>query len=239
MDDVRGLDRLRRRLPKPSPVPLTQQQGVSTFLTKGETLDLERGDTVDNDVGVVLAGTLAVERRLSNGRRVLCALYRQDDWVDLRRTERIRQGMLTALTPAKFLRLGDCDVERLAARDGYFACEMLDQLREQFARARDHTSDLVNKTPIERLASILFEFRRWPENKRGTHAADVVLLPISRSDIADYIGLQPETVSRALARLEQDRMIDVKQINEIRLTDIPSLRRIANGGRPRKSNRRP
>lgn len=239
MDDVRGLERQKIR-PRPDgeSLALTQSQAVSTFLANGEVVELVRGDVVDHDVGVVLSGTLAVERRLSNGRRALAALFRQDDWIDLRRIERVRQGLLMALTPAKFLILTDRDVDDLLLRDGYFAWELLGQLREQFGRGRDHATDLVNKTPAERLASVLFEFRRWPENREGTHSADIVLLPITRTDIADYVGLQPETVSRSLARLEADGLIDVPQVNQVRLIDVPSLRRIANGGRPRKSNRR-
>ncbi|MEO1248498.1 MAG: Crp/Fnr family transcriptional regulator [Pseudomonadota bacterium] len=239
MDDVRGLDRRKvRRKPDGESLALTQSQAVSTFLSTGEMVELERGDIIEHDVGVVLAGTLAVERRLSNGRRALSALFRQDDWIDLRRIERVRQGLLMALTPAKFLVLNDRDIDDLLLRDGFFAWELLGQLREQFGRGRDHATDLVNKTPAERLASVLFEFKRWPENREGTHAADIVLLPITRTDIAHYVGLQPETVSRSLARLESDGLIQVPQVNQVRLIDVPSLRRIANGGRPRKSNRR-
>src|SRR5204863_8065965 len=58
-----------------------------------------------------------------------------------------------------------------------------------------HMLLLVRKTSLERVAAFLIEM-----DKRLT-AAGVMALPMSRRDIADYLGLTLETVSRALSRL--------------------------------------
>jgi CRP/FNR family transcriptional regulator, nitrogen fixation regulation protein len=63
--------------------------------------------------------------------------------------------------------------------------------------AEDHMLLLGRKTSLERVAAFLIEM-----DKRLT-AAGIMALPMSRRDIADYLGLTLETVSRALSRLHE------------------------------------
>lgn len=199
---------------------------------------LDRGDQVDASLGIVVSGTLAVERELSDGRRVLASLFHEGDLVDLRRTERKRQGALIALKSSEFLHLDETRIDDRAATNPELAKAFIAQLADHFARMQDHATDLASKTPLERMASVLFEFKRWPETTPAERSRDIVRIPISRIDIADYIGVKPETVSRAIRELEREKLIGIPHQDQILLADIPSMRGIANGGRPRRSNGR-
>ncbi|MGI9503239.1 MAG: Crp/Fnr family transcriptional regulator [Geminicoccaceae bacterium] len=101
----------------------------------------------------------------------------------------------------------------------------------------DHIADLAAKTPLERVASVLFEFRRWPEGQVSGRDQPVVRIPMRRTDIADYLGMKPETLCRAVRSLEQERLIRTLDADRILMADVIGLRRIANGGRPRRSTR--
>lgn len=57
-------------------------------------------------------------------------------------------------------------------------------------------------------------------------------LPMTRQDIGDYLGLMPETVSRLLQQFQRAGYISVK-LRQLQVLDLPALRRIADGGRPR------
>jgi CRP/FNR family nitrogen fixation transcriptional regulator len=53
---------------------------------------------------------------------------------------------------------------------------------------------------------------------------DILELPMSRQDIADYLGLTIETVSRTIAQLDRTCLIGVRPSRYVALLDVPALR---------------
>ena len=74
---------------------------------------------------------------------------------------------------------------------------LLSMTTSNLQHAEDHMLLLGRKTSLERVAAFLIEM-----DTRLT-AAGILALPMSRRDIADYLGLTLETVSRALSRLHE------------------------------------
>ena len=64
---------------------------------------------------------------------------------------------------------------------------------------------------------------------RHGRAGDPVFLPMSRSDIADYLGLTTETVSRTVTLLKKQGLIELLDDKQIRLSRTSALREIAEG----------
>jgi CRP/FNR family nitrogen fixation transcriptional regulator len=88
-------------------------------------------------------------------------------------------------------------LEVVAGSDAMVARNLLSMTTTNLQHAEDHMLLLGRKTSLERVAAFLLEM-----DKRLT-AAGVMALPMSRRDIADYLGLTLETVSRALSRLHE------------------------------------
>jgi len=86
-------------------------------------------------------------------------------------------------------------LELVAESDAKIARNLLAMTTTNLQHAEDHMLLLGRKTSLERVATFLIEM-----DKRLT-AAGVLALPMCRRDIADYLGLTLETVSRALSRL--------------------------------------
>ena len=90
---------------------------------------------------------------------------------------------------------------------------------QELARVQDHIMLLV-KTAQERVVGFLFEMSaRRP-------AGDMVELPMSRQDIADYLGLTIETVSRTMTQLENDAAIRLPTSRRIVLRNRAALGRL-------------
>lgn len=226
------------RLPDYLPWNRLSAASLCDLLGPATPVKLSRGEEVGSNIGIVISGAFAVQRELSDGRRVLCSLFHEGDLVDVRRSERVRQGKLIALKDSEFLMLDEDQIDACIARHNDIAGAFITQQGAHFARMRDHVTDLACKTPFERLASVLFEFKRWPGRQTRSRDGNTVHIPIMRVDIADYIGVKPETVSRAIRKLEQEKRIAIPKSDRVFMIDVPAMRQIANGGRPRQSTRR-
>ena len=88
-------------------------------------------------------------------------------------------------------------LEKVAADDAMVLRNLLSMTTNNLQHAENHMLLLGRKTSLERVAAFLIEM------DRRLTAAGVMPLPMSRRDIADYLGLTLETVSRALSRLHE------------------------------------
>lgn len=90
--------------------------------------------------------------------------------------------------------------------------------------AQDQMVLLGRRTAEEKVASFLVNWRdRWA---RLTGRSVTVPLPMSRQDIADYLGLTIETVSRTFSRLAKDKTILIVP-DGIRILDAPRIEKVA------------
>ena len=82
---------------------------------------------------------------------------------------------------------------------------------------------LARKSAEERVASFLLSLAR----RRGDDAADVIELPMTRLDMADYLGLTIETVSRIMTRLTKRGVIAAAGRHQIEIRRPASLSALA------------
>lgn len=90
----------------------------------------------------------------------------------------------------------------------------------ELAMAKQQMVLLGRKTAVERLASFLLALME----RTGSN---VIGLQMSRSDIADYLGLTKETVSRVFAELKSGRLVRLQAIDRIEILDRRRLIQIA------------
>lgn len=178
------------------------------------------------DFGYLLDGTLAMEKRLADGRKHIIGMLVPTDMFG-----RLFDGGsaydIVALTDCRILNfergrfeaiLGDFqELERL------FLISVLDELDS----AREWVLLMGARKIVERVASFLLIILRRnlritpPRGKAGTHF--LVRIPIRRHDLAHYLGTTAETISRVLYELEQDGTILRKSAKEIGILNLPAL----------------
>ncbi len=108
----------------------------------------------------------------------------------------------------------------MAARDSELAADLFARIADGLRQAQEHMLVLGRKTAEERVATFLLDMAR------RERAADIIELPMSRQDMADYLGLTIETVSRTLTHLESKAVIELPSSRRILVRNAGSLRRL-------------
>jgi CRP/FNR family nitrogen fixation transcriptional regulator len=165
-------------------------------------------------VYMVLSGTVRSYRILSDGRRQIEGFHFSGDIFGFE-TGAEHDASAEAVTSATVLMIRRNILLGVAARDMAVATHLWKMTARQLDHARKHALLLVKSAP-ERVASFLLEMARL-----GTDNA--VELPMPRQDIADYLGLTIETISRTLSLLQQEAAIDLPNSRRILLRDRGAL----------------
>src|ERR1700757_2062358 len=149
----------------------------------------------------VVSGTVRTYKILSDGRRQVSGFYLPGDIFGLEFTNEHTLSA-EAVSDAKVLVVKRSALNALAGRDASVAQQLFALTGRELHRAQDRILLLI-KNARERVAGFLLEMAERAAQK------NLIALPMSRQDIADYLGLTIETVSRTPTSLETAAMIEV------------------------------
>jgi CRP/FNR family transcriptional regulator, nitrogen fixation regulation protein len=144
----------------------------------------------------VKTGAVRSYKLLSDGRRQIGAFHLAGDIFGLENGGEHR-FTAEAIVETTVRLIKRRSLELVAESDAVVARNLLSMTNDNLQHAEDHMLLLGRKTSLERVGAFLTEM------DRRLTAAGVMALPMSRRDIADYLGLTLETVSRALSRLHE------------------------------------
>ena len=166
----------------------------------------------------VISGTVRTYKVLNDGRRQIGAFYFSGDMFGLE-IGNVHTFSAEAIADSKVLVVKRSSLVALAARDNEVARQLWSMTADELQHARNHIMLLI-KTAQERVAGFLLEIA-----KRSAASSEIDL-PMSRQDIADYLGLTIETVSRTLSQLERRAAISVPTARHIVLRNRAALSRL-------------
>jgi CRP/FNR family transcriptional regulator, anaerobic regulatory protein len=176
---------------------------------------------------LVRTGSVCFSRILPDGRRVVVGFAYPGDIIGLGSehhpfdAETLQPSRLEAMPIAVF--------QRAVAEDQDFARLMRDEVSRCLMDAYAHIATISKLSASERLAHFLMDLSDRNQ-RRGSSAASVVL-PMRRIDIADYLGLTIETVSRTFTQFRTDGLIAMDQPVVVFLRNIHRLAILARGDR--------
>jgi CRP-like cAMP-binding protein len=166
----------------------------------------------------VVSGAVRTYKVLTDGRRQVGAFHLPGDVFGLESGD-VHAFSAEAVTDAKVLVIKRSALASLAARDNGVARELWSLTSSELRRAQNHVLALM-RTAEERVAGFLMEMAG--RASRGNR----IELPMSRQDIADYLGLTVETVSRTLTHLESVGAIELPTARCIVLRNSSALGRL-------------
>jgi CRP-like cAMP-binding protein len=165
--------------------------------TSGATLYAE-GD-VGGFVYEVVVGMVRTINVSRDGKRVVRGFHVSGELFGIER-DRLHASSAEAVSDTRVARCSRSRLDALAASDGRIASELWSWLLRMAERAEDR-SVLARASAAEKLAYFLVDMAR------RVSADPRIELPMSRTDIGDYLGLSSETVSRTFTTLRRDGLI--------------------------------
>ena len=167
----------------------------------------------------LVSGSVRTSKILNDGRRQIGAFYLPGDTFGL---EVGGEHALAAeaITDAKVIVVKQSAVEALAARDSEVARQLRTMTGRELQRMQHHILLLI-RSAKERVVGFLLEMAD------RVKCNDEIELPMSRQDIADYLGLTIETVSRTLRVLENSAAIALPNSRRVVLRNHRALCRLS------------
>jgi CRP-like cAMP-binding protein len=166
----------------------------------------------------VVSGTVRTYKVLSDGRRQVGGFYLPGEIFGLETGD--EHGFSAeAITQCEVLVIRRSALVALADTDHDVARQLWTLTGSELRRLQEHILLLI-KSAQERVAAFLLEM------EQRVYAGNAVELPMSRQDIADYLGLTIETVSRTLTNMENASTIELSSSRRVVLRNRGALNRL-------------
>ncbi|MBL8670875.1 MAG: helix-turn-helix domain-containing protein [Alphaproteobacteria bacterium] len=178
------------------------------------------GDAADR-IYEVRNGVVRLSKTLADGRRQVLDFVEPDRIIGLH-DGKVHGATAEAVTPAVLVSYPRSSVETAMAGDAATACRLMTELRAAAMRSEVRLVLVGRKTADERVATFLLM-----RAHRDAADGEEVSLPMGRADIADYLAVTIETVSRALSKFKAGGLIAMPGPQSIVLRDIERLRDVA------------
>ena len=175
----------------------------------------------------VISGAVKLTKTLPDGRQQIVGLLFAPDFLG-RAYSRSNPYTAEAATEVEICTFPNGAFERLVQEYPGLQQRLFQHTLDELDAARDWMLLLGRKTAEEKVASFLYMLaRRSQINGCGQHdkpANASFELPLTRADMADFLGLTIETVSRQLTRLKTSNVI---RLSTNRLIMVPDVKRLA------------
>ena len=193
-------------------------------LVSGQLL-FQEGDEAE-DVFNVTQGVIKLYKLLPDGRRQITGFLFPGDFLGIVGGSGYSYSA-EAVNDVTLCRLSRSQLNRLFLRFPKLEHRLFGIATDELTAAQDQMLLLGRKTAAEKLASFLLSLAGRADVDGS--AAQPVPLPMTRGDIADYLGLTVETVSRVIGRMRKGGLIDLADAHHIVLTRRDELEGMAEG----------
>jgi CRP/FNR family transcriptional regulator, anaerobic regulatory protein len=174
----------------------------------------------------ITGGTARLYKLLPDGRRQITGFSHQGDFLGLAVSQTYGFSA-EAIDLVHLCRFSRSKMYSLLADFPQMEKRLLATAGNELLAAQEQMLLLGRKTARERLASLLIRLSQGTEPCAPPRSK--IHLAMTRTDIADYLGLTIETISRTFTRMRTDRLIALPSITEVVILDRARLARIAEG----------
>jgi len=188
--------------------------------TAGEQI-MWRGDPL-NFISSVVSGVATLSRSLEDGRVQVVGLLLSSDLIG-RPGRNVIEYDVTAQTEITLCCFERRAFERILEETPHISNRLLEMALDELDAARDWMMLLGRKSAREKIATFL-NMLMHRSNAPEMPNTGQISLPLTREEVADYIGLTLETVSRQMNALKKEGIIEFSDRRHFRILDARALR---------------
>jgi CRP/FNR family transcriptional regulator len=206
-------------------------ENLAVFKRLGSTMRLCAGQTLFREgdpatrVFTLTRGSLKLSKLLPDGRRHVVGFMYAGDFLGISvddehafTAELIEDAQLCCFPRSRF--------DAFLADHPLMEHELYRMAAHELSAAQQQLVLLGRKTATERLASFLLLLAERADRLAGEKTS-VIDFAMSRADIADYLGLTKETVSRIFSAFRAGRLIRLRALNKVEIVNRPALQQVA------------
>jgi CRP/FNR family transcriptional regulator, anaerobic regulatory protein len=201
--------------------------GVTVTVCPGQTIVIE-GDPIRHHFRIV-SGTVRLYKAIADGRRQVIDFLGAGNWFGLTGVDRHTYSA-EAVSPVTLIRYPKQKLEAAIQSDPGLAQAMFRLACAELDQAQQQMLLLGRKSADEKIASFLLGLASHAEAAGQRQPLEhLVHLPMSRQDMADYLGLTIETVSRTVSRFRRLGLIELIGRHHVALREVWRLKALADG----------
>lgn len=193
-------------------------------LDAGQSLVIE--EEAGNHAFNVISGVVKLYKSMADGRAQITGYLLPGDFLGLP-LRRSYTFSAEAVVPTELCQFPREPLMRVFDKHEKLQERFLTTVHDDLVAAQDHMLLLGRKTAIERVCTFLL--RLLHRSERIGARVDLLHVPLHRNDIADYLGLTIETVSRTFTRLRKDAVIRLDKADQVFIIDRGRLEEMAEG----------
>ena len=171
----------------------------------------------------ILSGVVKLSKLMPDGRQQIVGLQFAPDFLG-RPFAKQNSVIAEAATDVRLCSFPKAVLEDIMSQAPEMEHRLHNQTLKELDEAREWMLTLGRKSAMEKVASFLYMIATHAEPERNDIHRQVVLdLPMKRADIADFLGLTIETVSRQLTNLRKAGLIEIENRRIIIIPDLSAL----------------
>ena len=186
---------------------------------------IDEGESAESLFNIT-GGAVKLYKLLPDGRRQITGFLFQGDFLGIALNQEYAYSA-EAVSDVTLCRFPRVRFEALLDEFPKLEKQLLEVASNELAQAQDQMLLLGRKMALEKVASFLL-YVSERARQRGD-APSPISLPMSRADIADYLGLTMETVSRTFTNLKSSSAIRLLPGNMVELSDRETLQNLSDG----------
>jgi len=175
-----------------------------------------------NHYSNILSGVVKLTKILADGRQQIVGLQFAPDFLGrpFRSSSEINAESATKVQLCTF---PTAVIDRMIEESPELKQRLLQQTLDELDEARGWMVTLGRKTAAEKVASFLYMIATHTDPTVDSSENVTFELPLTRADIADFLGLTIETVSRQITKLRKAGVIEVEHNRKVTVPDLERL----------------